>query len=244
MELQQLILIWYTISKNRYLFGRTYIMNRKGGRIMNKIITISRQYGSGGREIGAKLAQKLGIPFYDNEIITRAAKDSGFSEAVFENAEKKASNSLLYSIAMGMNAYGNQDIGFTHLSLDDQIYIAQSNVIRKVAQEGPCVIVGRCADYVLRDYKNVVNVFIWADLEFRKNRAIQLYQLKENKAEEEILKIDKSRANYYNYHASEKWGKAENYHLSIKSDCIGIDNSVDCILQFLEYCERGISSGK
>ncbi|MDF2908901.1 MAG: hypothetical protein K0R34_4222, partial [Herbinix sp.] len=97
---------------------------------MNKIITISRQFGSGGREIGAKLAEKLRIPFYDNELISIAAKESGFAEAAFENAEKKASNSLLYSLAMGMNAYGNQDIGFTHLSLDDQLYLAQSNVIR------------------------------------------------------------------------------------------------------------------
>lgn len=205
---------------------------------MNKIITISRQYGSGGREIGAKLAEKLGIPFYDNELITRAAKESGFAEAAFENAEKKASNSLLYSIAMGMNAYGNQDIGFTHLSLDDQIYLAQSNVIRKVAMEGPCVIVGRCADYVLRDLDNVVHIFVWADLEFRKNRSISLYQLKTNKPEDEILKIDKRRANYYNYHASEKWGKAENYHLSIKSDYIGIDNAVECIAKFLECGEN------
>ena len=206
---------------------------------MRKIITISRQFGSGGREIGAKLAKRLGVPFYDNELITRAAKESGFSIAAFENAEKKATNSLLYSIAMGMNAYGNQDIGFTHLSLDDQIYLAQSNVIRKVAKEGPCVIVGRCADYILRDYENVVHVFIWADLEFRKDRAIHLYQLPEHKAEEEIIKTDKRRANYYNYHASDKWGRAENYHLSIKSDFVGIDNAVDLIVEFLNYGERG-----
>jgi cytidylate kinase len=206
---------------------------------MNKIITISRQFGSGGREIGAKLAAKLNIPFYDNELITRAAKESGFAEAAFENAERKASNSLLYSIAMGMNAYGNQDIGFTHLSLDDQLYLAQSNLIRKVAAEGPCVIVGRCADYVLRDFPNVVHLFIWADMESRKRRAVDLYHMKENKAEEEILKTDKRRTNYYNYHANEKWGKAENYHLSIRSDYVGVDNTVECILRFLEYGERG-----
>ncbi len=206
---------------------------------MNKIITISRQFGSGGREIGEKLAEKLGIPFYDKELITRAAKESGFAESAFENAEKKATNSLLYSIAMGMNAYGNQEIGFTHLSLDDQIYLAQSSVIQKVAKEGPCVIVGRCADYILRDYKNVINIFIWADLKFRKDRAVSLYQLPENKAEEEITKIDKRRANYYNYHASEKWGRAENYHLSVKSDYVGIDNAVKLIAGFLEYGERG-----
>lgn len=204
---------------------------------MNKIITISRQYGSGGREIGAKLAQRLGIPFYDNELISRAARESGFTETAFENAEKKATNSLLYSIAMGMSAYGSQDIGFTHLSLDDQLFIVQSNVIRKVAEEGPCVIVGRCADYVLKEHKNVVNVFVWADLEFRKKRAISQYGLKDNKAEDEMIRMDKRRANYYNYHSDEKWGKAENYHLSIRSDYIGIDNSVDCIVRYLEYGE-------
>lgn len=209
---------------------------------MRSIITISRQYGSGGREIGAKLAEKLGIPFYDNNLISLAAKESGFAEAAFANAENKATSSLLYSIAMGMNAYGNHDIGFTHLSLDDQIYLAQSEVIRNVAKEGPCVIVGRCADYVLKDMDNVVHVFIWADIKYRKNRAIQMYHLPANKAEEEILKADKRRANYYNYHASGKWGKAENYHLSIRSDYVGLNNAVDCIIQYLEYGERRIST--
>lgn len=204
-----------------------------------KLITISRQYGSGGREIGEKLARRLEIPFYDKKLITRAAKESGFSESAFENAEKKAGNSLLYSIAMGMNAYGNHDIGFTHLSLDDQIYLAQSNVIRKIAKEGPGVIVGRCADYILRDYSNVIHVFIWADMAYRKERAIKLYNLPEQKAEENILKIDKARANYYNYHASEKWGKAENYHLSIRSDTVGIDNAANLIVDYLKSTERG-----
>ena len=200
---------------------------------MSKIITISRQFGSGGREIGEKLAKKLGIPFYDKELITRAAKESGFSEKVFENIEKKSVNSLLYSIAMGMNAYGNQDIGFTHLSLDDQVYLAQTNVIRKIASEGPSVIVGRCADYILRDHSDAVHVFIWADLAFRKERVINIYKMPEEKEEENILKYDKRRANYYNYHTGEKWGKAENYHLSIRSDYIGIDNSVELIADYI-----------
>ena len=206
---------------------------------MNKVITISRQFGSGGREIGAKLADKLGIPFYDKELIARAAKESGFAESAFENVEKKATNSLLYSIAMGMNAYGNQEIGFSQLSLDDQLYLIQANIIRQIAQEGPCVIVGRCADYILKDYDNVVNIFIWASLQARKERVIQLYNRKENKVEEELIKTDKRRANYYYYHANEKWGKTENYHLSIRSDFIGIDNCVECILRYLEYTERG-----
>lgn len=206
---------------------------------MRSIITISRQYGSGGREIGEKLAKKLGIPFYDKELITRAAKESGFSEAAFENVEKKATNSLLYSIAMGMNAYGNHDIGFTNLSLDDQIYLAQSNVIRKIATEGPGVIVGRCADYVLRDNIDVIHAFIWADMPFRKERAVRLDNMPEDKAEENIIKIDKRRANYYNYHASEKWGRSENYHLSIRSDYVGIDNSVELLADYIKFSERG-----
>ena len=206
---------------------------------MGKIITISRQYGSGGREIGEKLAKKLNIPYYDKELILRAAKESGFAESTFENAEKKATNSLLYSIAMGLNAYGSRDIGFTHLSLDDQVYITQSNVIRKVAKEGPCVIVGRCADYVLNDLPNVIHIFVWADLEYRKERAVKIYNMPEEKIEENILKMDKQRANYYNYHATEKWGRAENYHLSIRSDYVGIDNAVKLIEDYVKFGERG-----
>lgn len=206
---------------------------------MKNIITISRQYGSGGREIGEKLAKKLEIPFYDKELITRAAKESGFSEELFENVEKKATNSLLYSIAMGMNAYGNYDIGFTNLSLDDQVYLAQSNAIRKIAQEGSCVIVGRCADYILRDHKDTIHVFIWADLDYRKERAISLYNLPKERAEENILKIDKRRANYYNYHASEKWGRAENYHISIRSDYVGIEKSVELLADYIKFSDRG-----
>ncbi|WP_313132019.1 cytidylate kinase-like family protein [Anaerocolumna sp.] len=202
---------------------------------MSKIITISRQYGSGGREIGKKLAANLNIPFYDNELIARAVKESGFAAAAFENAERKATNSLLYSIAMGLNAYGSQELGFTHLSLDDRIYLVQSDVIRKVAQEGPCVIVGRCADYILKDMPDVVNIFIWASLEFRKKRAMELDHMPKDKVEEEIRRIDKRRANYYNYHANEKWGKAENYHLSLRSDYIGIDNCVECIKNYIEH---------
>ena len=201
---------------------------------MNKVITISRQYGSGGREIGAKLAAKLGIPFYDNELITRAAQESGFAEAVFENAEKKATNSLLYSIAMGMSSYGSQDMGFSNLSLDDRIYLAQSNVIRKVAEEGPCVIIGRCSHYVLKDLENAVHLFIHAKMPFRIDRAIHVEGVDPARAEEVVLKNDKRRANYYNYHSGEKWGKATNYHLAVNSGFVGIDNTVACIKAFID----------
>lgn len=155
---------------------------------MNKVITITRQFGSGGREIGKKLAEAYGIPFYDNEIISRAAKDTGFAEAAFERAEDKASNSLLYSIAMGMNVFSSQDVGFSGLSLDDRIFLAQSKVIRNVAKEGPCVIVGRCADYILKNQENVVNLFIRATLDFRIKRAIEVEGIPKEKSAEMVMK--------------------------------------------------------
>ena len=201
---------------------------------MNKIVTISRQYASGGREVAEKLAMEYGIPFYDRALIARAAKESGFAEAAFDNVEMKATNSLLYSIAMGMNAYGSPDIGYTHLSLDDRIYIAQSDIIRKVADEGPCIIVGRCADYVLRERKDVVNIFIWSSMPFRIQRAIERDGVEEDKAEDTIIRMDKRRANYYNYHAIEKWGTVTNYHLAIQNDFRGVDKTVEVIKHFID----------
>lgn len=200
---------------------------------MNKVITIGRQYASGGREIGEKLAKRYGIPFYDNELITRAAKESGFAEETFEKAEDKATNSLLYSLAMGINVYGNQDFGFSGLSLDDRIFLAQSDVIRKVADEGPCVIVGRCADYVLREREDVFNIFIRATMDFRLDRAINNYGVEEKKAADFILKNDKRRGNYYSYHVGEKWMNLNNYDMVVCSSVMGIENTVDCICVYL-----------
>ena len=200
---------------------------------MNKVITISRQYASGGREVAEKLAKEYGVPFYDRALISKAAKESGFAEAAFDNVEMKATNSLLYSIAMGMNAYGSPDLGYTHLSLDDRIYIAQSDIIRKVADEGPCIIVGRCADYVLRERKDIVNIFIWSSMPFRIKRAIERDGVEPDKAEETITRMDKRRANYYNYHAIEKWGVVTNYHLAIQNDFRGVDKTVEVIKQFI-----------
>ena len=201
---------------------------------MNKIVTISRQYASGGREVAEKLAAEYGIPFYDRALIARAAKESGFAEAAFDNVEMKATNSLLYSIAMGMNAYGSPDIGYTHLSLDDRIYIAQSDVIRKIADEGPCIIVGRCADYVLRERKDVINIFVWSSMPFRIKRAVERDGIEPDKAEDTIIRMDKRRANYYNYHAVERWGAVTNYHLAIQNDFRGVDKTVEVIKQFID----------
>ena len=201
---------------------------------MNKVITITRQFGSGGREIGKKLAEAYGIPFYDNEIISRAAKDTGFAEAAFERAEDKASNSLLYSIATGMNVYSSQDVGFSGLSLDDRIFLAQSKVIRNVAKEGPCVIVGRCADYILKNQENVVNLFIRATLDFRIKRAIEVEGIPKEKSAEMVMKKDKSRANFYKYHSGARWDNVLNYDFAIRSDLCGIDGTVACLKAYLD----------
>ena len=197
---------------------------------MKTVITISRQYGSGGREIGKKLADQLGIPFYDNEIISRAAKDTGFSEAAFESVEDKATNSLLYSIAMGMNVFTSQDTGFAGLSLDDRIFLAQSNVIRKVAEEGACVIVGRCADYVLKDRKDCLNVFIYADKGFRAERIVKQYGESNIEPEKRLADKDKKRKLNYKYFTERDWGRRENYHLSIDSGFLGIEKAVALIV--------------
>lgn len=204
---------------------------------MNKVITISRQYASGGREVAEKLAKAYNIPFYDRKLISMAAKESGFAEAAFDNVEMKATNSLLYSIAMGMSIYGSPDIGYANLSLDDKIYIAQSEVIRKVAEEGPCIIVGRCADYILRERKDTINLFIWASMPFRIRRAVERDLVDEAKAEDVILRMDKRRANYYNYHAAEKWGVVTNYHLSIQNDFLSTDKTVEVIKKFIDSVE-------
>ena len=201
---------------------------------MEKVITINRQYGSGGREIGRKLASAYEIPFYDNEIISRAAKESGFAEAAFENAEEKATNSLLYSIAMGMNVFSMQDIGYAGLSLDDRIFLAQANVVRKMAESGPCVIVGRCADYILREREDLINVFVTAAVDFRISRAIETDMLPKTKAAEIVLKKDKTRANYYKYHVGERWDNVLNYDLAIRSDLTGIDGTVKALKAYID----------
>ena len=201
---------------------------------MNKVITINRQYGSGGRDIGRKLAEIYDVPFYDNEIISRAAKETGFAEAAFENAEEKATNSLLYSIAMGMNVFSTQEIGYAGLSLDDRIFLAQANVVRKVAESGPCVIVGRCADYILRERDDLVNLFIIAAVDFRIRRAIEIDMLPQNKAAEIVLKKDKTRANYYKYHVGERWDNVLNYDLAIRSDLTGIEGTVKALKAYLD----------
>lgn len=199
---------------------------------MKSIITISRQYGSGGRYIAKKLAEKLGIPYYDNEIITMAAKESGYAENIFEKAEQISTHSLLYSLSMFGSA-----AGVYGLPLSDQVYIVQSDIIKKCADKGPCVIVGRCSDYVLRDYDNVIDFFISSDMENRIKRVVKYYNVPEEKAESIIEQKDKKRATYYNYYTSRRWGDIANYNMALNCDSVGVDAAVELLADYVNQYE-------
>ncbi len=196
----------------------------------NTIITIGRQYGSGGRLIGKQLAEELGVPFYDKELLTVASKESGINEELFVTHDEKPTNSFLYSLVMG--SYNG-----TELPLNHKLFLAQFDAIKKVASEGPCVIVGRCADYALEDFPNCINVFICADMQHRIERVTKLYNVAPEKAEDTIIKTDKKRAKYYSFYSNKKWGEASNYDLTFDSGLIGIDNCVKLIKEFVKMSE-------
>ena len=194
----------------------------------NKIITLSRQYGSGGRIVAKKLADALGIPFYDNELITMAAEKTGLSVECFKDAEKTSIGNLFFSLTSltpSIDAVG--------LPLNEKIFLVQSQVIKEVAAEGSCVIVGRSANYVLQDHPNVINVFLQGDLEDRVKRAIDTYGQDAEGAEAMVIKTDKRRANYFNYFTGQKWGKAENYDLILNTSRMDLDKIVEVIKTYV-----------
>ena len=202
------------------------------------IITIGRQYGSGGRAIGKKLAEALGISFYNREIIELAARRSGMSEEAFEKVDETAASSLLYSIATGSYMFGNYVSPQVDLPLNDKLFIMQSEIIKSIAAKESCVIVGRCADYILKDRTDVINIFIHADKETRKKRAINEYGIAPNKVENYLNKIDKKRNTYYNYYTGEKWGYSTNYDLCLDSSLLGIEGCVHIIENLIKEREK------
>lgn len=201
-------------------------------------ITISRQFGSGGREIGKALAEKLGISFYDKELISLAAKESGIDPQVFENVDEKATNSLLYSLSMGLYSFGNGFSSMGDLPVNDQLYMLQHKIIKKLANEKPCVFVGRCADYVLREQPNCINIFIYADLDYRVKRAIEIRGVDPDRAEQAVNKTDKTRANYYSFYSGKKWGRAENYDLCINSGLLTTEKCVELIADYVNIKDK------
>ena len=185
------------------------------------IICIGRQYGSGGRFIGKLLAEKLGIPCYDKELLTESSKVSDMNLKVIESNDE-VPNSMMYSV---FQANG--------LPINQQVFLAQFDAIREIANKGACVIIGRCADYVLEDRDNVVSIFITAPIEERVNRAIRFYNFDSAKALKQIKKVDKKRRDYYNFYTNRKWGEASNYDLTLNSK-IGVEKCVEVIAKYVE----------
>lgn len=204
----------------------------------NKIYTIGREFGSGGREVGEKLAAKLGIKLYDKELLQQAAKDSGFCEEIFENHDEKPTNSFLYSLVMDTySVSGYSAAPFLDMPLNHKVFLAQFETIKKIAEKESCVIVGRCADYALSDNPNCINVFIHADLDVRIKNVSRNLNITEKKARDIINKTDKQRASYYNYYTSKKWGDSKSYNLSLDAGKLGTDNCVEMILKFRELMD-------
>lgn len=210
----------------------------------NLVITIGRQFGSGGRKVGRLLAEKLDIPYYDKELLAEAAKDSGICQEIFENHDEKPTRSLLFSLVTGVQMHGDPGSMYMDMPLNHKIFLAQFDAIRRIASEGPCVIVGRCADYVLRDKPNAVSVFVKADIRQRMERAVSLYGVDPAKAEETVRKADKQRASYYNYYATATWGDVNNYDLCVDTGKLGIEGTVELIDQYLRLREQALKNAK
>ena len=189
----------------------------------NRIITISREFGSGGRTIGKKVAEKLGILCYDSELIEKVASESGFNANYIKDAGEYAPGGFLSS------AFSHRSSGPNNA---DYLWTIQYKIITELAEKGPCVIVGRCADYALADYPNVVSVFICADEEVKIQELMKRHNITRDKAKDVMIKTDKQRSGYYNYYSSKRWGSSKSYNLCINSSVVGIDGAVEIIKEF------------
>ena len=205
---------------------------------MNTVITIGRQFGSAGREIGEKVAEYFGIKCYDKELLTRAAKESGFCEEMIQNHDERPTNSFLYNLVMDTYSFGYNSSSFVDVPMSQKVFMAQFDSSKKIASEGPCIIVGRCADYALSDKENCLHLFIYGNEDCRIKRIMQKYDLSEAKAREMIIKKDRQRQSYYNYYSSKKWGRADSYHLCINSSILGVEGTVKLIIQYIEDFEK------
>lgn len=198
----------------------------------NLVVTIGRQCGSGGKIIGQKLAERLGIECYDKELLAAAAKNSGLCEELFELHDEKPTSSFLYSLVMDTYSLGYTNSAYMDMPINHKVFLAQFDTIKKLADEKSCVFVGRCADYALADYPNMVSVFISADDRDRLEHLQTLYKVDEVKAKDIMVKTDKKRSSYYNYYSSKKWSDAKSYNICINSSVVGYDGAVDLILEF------------
>lgn len=202
------------------------------------IITIGRQFGSAGREIGNLVANKLGIKLYDKEMLSIAAKESGLSEEFFVKHDEKPTSSFLYSLVMDTYAMNYATNAFSDMPLNHKIFLAQYNAIKKIANEESCILIGRCADYALEDYSDCSKIFIHANLESRIHRIARIYDLTDSRAKDMILKNDKRRAAYYNYFSNKRWGDSESYDLSIDSSQLGVEGTAKSIIEYVKIKEQ------
>ena len=197
------------------------------------IITIGREFGSGGNDIGRALAEKLGIPFYDKEILSLAAQESGICEELFKNHDEKTVPSYLFSLVKGISDVSQPNLS-GDMPLNHRIFIAQFKAISQVAAQGACVIVGRCADYVLKDQPHMVNVFLYADITARIDRMMKKQNLSRAEAKDLVHKRDKQRQGYYNFFADGNWGHRSNYHLMFNTTGFTAETAADAIIAFIQ----------
>ena len=200
----------------------------------NYIVTIAREYGSGGRECGKKLAELTGYKFYDKDLITLAAQKSGMSTDALNSVDEKAASSLLYTLALGSSIY-NSGMGSVNLPINDKLFVVQSQIIKDIANSGEgAIIVGRCADYVLSERDNVVKIYITSDFDTRVNTVMKRHDLTQSQARDLIIKTDKRRSNYYSYYTGEIWGKADKYDVVVSTARIGIDGAAGLIADYIK----------
>lgn len=201
----------------------------------NYIVTIARQYGSGGREVGHRLAEMTGYKFYDKDLITLAAQKSGLSSEALTSADEKAANSLLYTLALGSSMY-HHTVDHINMPINDRLFVIQSDIIKEVATSGEsAIIVGRCADYVLADNPRLIRVFIYSDFDKRVATVMERHDLNQAAARDLIIKTDRRRSNYYSYYTGEKWGKIDRYDLAVSTAKLGIDETAALIADYLKH---------
>ena len=202
------------------------------------IITIGRQFGSGGREIGKRLADELGIEFYDKELLSRAAKDSKICKELFETHDEKPTNSFLYSLVMDTYSMGFASGSVNEMPLNHKIFLAQFDAIKKIAEEGPCVLVGRCADYVLKEFDHVISLFFYAPREDCIRRVQEISSEPEKEIIKKIEKTDKYRAEYYKYYTGKEWNDARNYDFCLNTTSMSYEKLVEVVKSYIDICRK------
>lgn len=215
------------------LLMRIHKNSRKDVRGMSKIITIGRQFGSGGRAMGEIIAKKLNIPIYDKELVELSAKKSDVSLEAVKEIDERATSSLLYSVVMG--SWGARGINvplYYEMPLNDKLFVAQSKVIKELAEKGDCIIVGRCSDYVLEETgHDVLSVFVYADLDTKIEYAVTNLGVVREKAKETLQKKDKQRRTYYEYYTNKKWGNTSSYDLCINIGKLGLEKAAELVVE-------------